>query len=174
MWLCYLLYGWWYFYYQIRWAPQVQKCFSVSWCLCNRALLVQKCKQLTRCNKISFINLFKSAIHVSGDRFDHPQEHFLTVYTVFGTINILLVVFWHASLRFTSQNILNYNLSLHCILPKTGYTVKKCSWEWANLSPEIYMTDLKRLTFKRRIKSHLTFAGIIRSPIYYPRFQDKG
>jgi len=30
------------------------------------------------------------------------------------------------------------------------------------------------LTFKRRIKSHLTFAGIIRSSPYSPCFQDKG
>jgi hypothetical protein len=30
------------------------------------------------------------------------------------------------------------------------------------------------LTFKRRIKSHLPFAGIIRSSPYSPRFQDKG
>ena len=30
----------------------------------------------------SFINLFNSALHVSGDKFAHPQEHFLTVYTL--------------------------------------------------------------------------------------------
>jgi len=30
----------------------------------------------------SFIDLFKSALHVLGDKFAHPQEHFLTVYTV--------------------------------------------------------------------------------------------
>ena len=35
----------------------------------------------------SFINLFKSALHVSGDKFAHPQEHFLTVYTAFGTMH---------------------------------------------------------------------------------------
>ena len=35
----------------------------------------------------SFINLFKSALHVSGDRFAHPQEHFLTVYTAFGIMD---------------------------------------------------------------------------------------
>jgi len=28
---------------------------------------------------------FNSALHVSGDKFAHPQEHFLTVYTAFGT-----------------------------------------------------------------------------------------
>jgi len=35
----------------------------------------------------SFINLFKSALHVSGDKFVHPQEHFFTVYTAFGTMH---------------------------------------------------------------------------------------
>ena len=29
-----------------------------------------------------FINLFNSALHVSGDKFAHQQEHFLTVYIV--------------------------------------------------------------------------------------------
>ena len=29
----------------------------------------------------SFISLFKSALHVAGDKFAHPQELFLTVYT---------------------------------------------------------------------------------------------
>jgi len=31
--------------------------------------------------QIPFIELFKSALHVSGDKLAHPQEHFLTVYT---------------------------------------------------------------------------------------------
>ena len=30
-------------------------------------------------------------------------------------------------------------------LPKAAYTVKKCSWGWANLSPETCRTELKRL-----------------------------
>ena len=28
-----------------------------------------------------FIDLFESALHVSGDKLAHHQEHFLTVYT---------------------------------------------------------------------------------------------
>ena len=32
----------------------------------------------------------------------------------------------------------------------------------------------KKLTFKRQIKSHLPFAGIIRSSPYSPRFHNKG
>ena len=35
----------------------------------------------------SFTNLFKSTLHVSGDKFAHPQEQFLTVYTAFGTMH---------------------------------------------------------------------------------------
>ena len=31
--------------------------------------------------------IFKSTLHVSGDKFAHPQEHFLTVYTAFGTMH---------------------------------------------------------------------------------------
>ena len=35
-------------------------------------------------------------------------------------------------------------------------------------------TTVALLTFKRRIKTHLLFAGIIRSSPYSPRFQDNG
>ena len=35
----------------------------------------------------SFIIIFNSALHVSGDKFAHPQEHCLTVYTTFGTMH---------------------------------------------------------------------------------------
>ena len=35
----------------------------------------------------TFLNLFKSALHVSGDKFVHPQENFLTIYTAFGTMH---------------------------------------------------------------------------------------
>ena len=35
----------------------------------------------------SFINLFNLALHVSGDKFTHPQEYLLTLYTAFGTMH---------------------------------------------------------------------------------------
>jgi hypothetical protein len=34
-----------------------------------------------------FIDLFKSALHVSDDKLTHLQEHVLTVYAVFGTMH---------------------------------------------------------------------------------------
>jgi len=37
--------------------------------------------------KFSFIDLFESALHVSGDKPVHLQEHFLTVYTAFGSMH---------------------------------------------------------------------------------------
>ena len=35
----------------------------------------------------SFISLFNSSLHVSDDKFAHPQEPFLIVYTTFGTMH---------------------------------------------------------------------------------------
>jgi len=35
--------------------------------------------------QIPFIDLFKSAVHVSGDKLAYPPEHFLTLYTGFAT-----------------------------------------------------------------------------------------
>ena len=35
----------------------------------------------------SFINLFNSTLHVSSDKFAHPQELLLTVYTAFDTMH---------------------------------------------------------------------------------------
>ena len=32
-----------------------------------------------------------------------------------------------------------------CIVPKVVYTVKKCSWGWANLSPETCTAELKKI-----------------------------
>ena len=37
-----------------------------------------------------FVYLFESAVHVSGDKLAHLQEHFLTVYTVWYNVPILL------------------------------------------------------------------------------------
>ena len=37
-----------------------------------------------------------------------------------------------------------------------------------------FTVDILGLTFRRRIKSRLPFAGIIRSSSYSTRFQDKG
>jgi len=43
-----------------------------------------------------------------------------------------------------------------------------------NLAVNSVTEDVATLTFKRRIKFHLPFAGIIKSSPYSPRFQDKG
>ena len=34
-----------------------------------------------------FIDLFEAAVHVSDDKLAYLQEHFLTVYTAFGTMH---------------------------------------------------------------------------------------
>ena len=45
----------------------------------------------------SFINFFNSAQHVSGNKFAHPQEHFLTVCTAFGTMHRSAAVSVHCT-----------------------------------------------------------------------------
>ena len=68
----------------------------------------------------SFINLFKSALHVLCDKFACPQELFLTVrvYTAFGTIHRHCC---RPVPRGTGRH------QCRCIVPKAVYTVKKCS-----------------------------------------------
>ena len=54
--------------------------------------------------------------------------------------------------------------------------LKKTSRCLKQPTPYIPLNDNRfaTLTFKRQIKTHLPFAGIIRSSPYSPRFQDKG
>ena len=73
-----------------------------------------------------FINLFKSALHVSSNKFAHPQEHF------FDYIQFLVQCTGRQQCR--------------CIIPKAVYTVKKCSWGWPNLSPETCRADFKKIS----------------------------
>ena len=112
-----------------------------------------------------FIDLFNSALHVSGDKFAHRQEHFLTVYTAFGTMHrhccrpvprlrwkSVPSQPWHRSSSISIVAPVNFHLNrgisrqqCRCIVPKAVYTVKKCSWGWANLWPETCRAELKRL-----------------------------
>ena len=81
----------------------------------------------------SFINFFNSALHVSGDKFAHPQEHFFTVYTALVTMRRHCCRTVHRSAA----------VSVHC--NKSCIYSQKCSWWWANLSPETCRAELKRL-----------------------------
>ena len=58
-------------------------------------------------------------------------------YKVFWHVKILLIIIFHYS----------------ALLPKVVYTVKKCSWGWANLSPETCRVDLKRLINEKVVAS---------------------
>jgi len=46
--------------------------------------------------------------------------------------------------------------------------------EYTNVQDVLYIAHRTALTFRRRIKSRLPFAGIIRRLSYSTRFQDKG
>ena len=120
-------------------------CFSqIHVFVCDRASSVKRWKQPTGCkNFFSFINLFKSALHVSGDKFVHPHEHFLTY------IQLLVQCTDTAADRCHGTG----RQQCRCIVPKAVYTVKKCSWGWTNLSPETCRADLNRLINEKVVAS---------------------
>jgi len=51
--------------------------------------------------------LLKSALHVSGDKFAHPQEPILTVYAAFGTMrrHCCRPMPWHRMGEFVARNM---------------------------------------------------------------------
>ena len=87
----------------------------------------------------SFINLFKSAQHVSGDKFAHPQEH-LWLY-----IQLLVQCTASAADRCHGSD---------------GTDVQKYSWGRANLSPETCWADLKRLINEKVVPSCWLFTSL--------------
>ena len=56
---------------------------SVLWGVAKRLSYIED----ARCLKV---NLFKSALHVSGDKFAHPQGHFVTIYSLWYNAPTLL------------------------------------------------------------------------------------
>ena len=58
----------------------LQRASSVHTLVVNSSIPDSDVNNQQDATNFSFINLFNSALHVSGDKFSHPQEHFLTVY----------------------------------------------------------------------------------------------
>ena len=56
-----------------------------------------------------------------------------------------------------------------CILPKAVYTDKKCSWGWANLSPETCKAVLKRLINEKVFASCWLFTSL-QYPLFSVRY----
>ena len=107
---------------------------------------------------VLFINLFKSAQHVSRGKFAHPKEHFLTACTAFGTMHRNCC----RSLPRLRWNLNRGNDRQQCrfIVPKAVYTVKTCSWGWANMPPETCWADLKRIINEKVVASCWLFTSL--------------
>ena len=111
---------------------------------------------------LSFINLFSSAPHVSGDKFVHPQERFLTVYTTFATMHrhccrSVSRLRWNVS---STSTVAPVGSSVGALYQKL-YISSKCSWGWANLSPEICRAELKRLINDKVVASCWLFTSYL-------------
>jgi hypothetical protein len=115
--------------------------------LCYRASLVQWHQQPTRCSKICFIDSFKLALHVSGDSFAHLQEHFDCIYsfTMYRLCCLLPTgdTDWMELSSNQSVSPVDSRQQSRYIVPKKLYIQSKCSWRWANLSPETCRASLK-------------------------------
>jgi hypothetical protein len=48
-----------------------------------------------------------------------------------------------------------------CLIPKAVYTVKKCSWGWANLSPEKCRAELKRWINEKVVAYFWLFTSLL-------------
>ena len=103
----------------------------------------------------SFIKLIKSALHVSGDKFAHSQELSFWLY-----IQLLVQCTGTAADRCHGGNCGTGWQQCRCIVPKAVYTVKNCAWGWANLSPETFRADLKRLINENVVASCWLFTSL--------------
>jgi hypothetical protein len=56
------------------------------------------------------------------------------------TVYVYVYSFWYNA----PTLLLTGRQQCRCIVPKTVYTAKRCSWGWVNLSPETCRADLKR------------------------------
>jgi len=85
--------------------------------------LVTKMWTTNMMQQFSFVDLFESALHVSGDKLAHPQKHFW-----------LYIQLWYNALVGSNTGALYQS----CIYSQ------KCSWGWASLSPETCRADSDR------------------------------
>jgi hypothetical protein len=80
---------------------------------------------------LSFINLFNSALHVSGDKFAHPQENiFDYIYSFWYNAPTLLPTDATVEMELLSSSIstvVPVGSSVGALYQKTVYTVRKCS-----------------------------------------------
>ena len=118
-----------------------------GWCLCDRASFLYKdVNNQQDATTFSSINLFNSALLVfRGDKFAHPEEHFLTVYTAFGAMHRSAAV------------------SMQCT--KSCIYSQKVLLKWANLSPETCWAELKRLINEKAVASCWLFTSLYKG--YY-------
>jgi hypothetical protein len=82
--------------------------------------------------------------------------------TTFSFINLIIQPYMF---RASHLNRATGRQQYRCIVPKAVYTVKKCSWGWANLSFETRRADLKRLIKKKLLHLfgclHCSFGTLI-------------
>ena len=103
-------------------------------------ILVQRCKQPTRYNN------FRSLIFLNQPYMLRATDSPILRRTFWLYIQFLVQRTDTAADRFHDDT---GRQQCRCVVPKAVYTVKKCSWGWANLSPETCRANLKKLINER-------------------------
>jgi len=93
-----------------------------------------------------FIDLFESALRVSGDKFAHLQEHFwLYMQLWYNNYLIQLIILFLSNYDYSSHVKILFILIYHySALYQTCIYSQKSSWRWANLPPETCRADSNR------------------------------
>ena len=90
-----------------------------------------------------FIDLFESALRVSGDKLARLQEHF----------RLYIQLRYNAPMLLSTGDKVGSNIGALYCTKSCIYSQKKCSWRWASLSPETCTADSNR-SIKRSINEN--------------------
>ena len=127
----------------------IRTCWTWNWC--DRASLVQRCDKPTRCHNFSFIN-FLNQPNMFRETNSPILRSICDCIYGFGTMNRHCC---RPVPRGTGRQ------QRRCIVPKVVYTIKKCSWGWANLSLDTCWADLKRLKNEKVMASCWLFTSLL-------------
>ena len=118
--------------------PEILNRHKWIWCLWDRASLDQRWKQQTRCKNfrlLIFLLIYSNLLYMFRATNSPILRSTFWLYIQFCTMHRYC---------FRPVPTLSPVGSNSGALYQTVYTVKKCSWGWASLSPKTCRADLKR------------------------------
>ena len=126
---------------------QPQTAHGWFWSLCSwdRASLEQRCKQPTRWNKFRLLIFLIQLYMFRATNPPIPRSTFWLYIQLLVQCSDIAADRWQGwDGTQVHLNLVTGRQQYRCTVPKAVYTVKKCYWRWASLSPETCRAELKR------------------------------